>query len=1233
MTRHRHTQTDIFFRKLRERREELQENQRIYGIGGAPVRALWGVRDSEVANRNKSNQWRESADFRPPKASLAAIAPRAEPPASFSSNEQPRLPVLPALSTAAESPSVLALQPDASSIRTNDLESQLAQERRVRTKLELEVQAGKNALASMSAKIEQLSSAVSACQLSFRDAAHLAGDADRRARDVERALDAKLGATAASVKQMIADVAGRHQRQDGQTREDETERYHYVMEQVAGLKYRIESLQMHTAETGESLRIKTQDLHHESRIGVDAMRIAKAHDSAIGGLHATVEAHIATLERRLEAGLRTVAAKTDVEARAREKVTEAHWSKICALAAQHDRQEYEIADRIDALRGTLTLVADQDREESKRAAQLNAEQVRDAERGMAGSMDKLGERISSLEGKITAEATARAAMHEEITADMSHAVADAEGRFRKLLDTIRQQDVDARQAQNATISNLTLAVRQSEAKVLGRVDSLEQVLHAEVSQRSEIGAALQKNLIELHEHIGNRDKVLMDQRERDRSEISENIEAVRASVRKSCDNGCVATKRALHDQETQLVALRTRFHTLESALVDDVQTLRKSLDSTTEKLENDHKTLSNRVDEQTKHMRADLEQAKAAAGTECAALGAEVREKIHVKSLMLDQTLRAFRTDLATRIDKEEFDLTIEKLRMEDQATRDEIAKRPGPAAVDKPSPPKLPEEQPTLHGEFTKVTRILSAQIDALSSAVAKSTIEQKELNETNAHAVAELIDGLFKLQQRQVEILAHISGLQMMAQDSATHEHVIDVQAALNANIAFAVAQLRETFKERIDDTHKTLVDIQMQQDIASRADVRNRTALQTSLTKLVREQEARCREAAAASTAAREALGHDLAMQVREVRVGTETTLAHLATRVVDSSQLCKDRAQETRDGMNRIKQELAMVAGQRGYVEEAARQLRGDDGAMRHVAATAYEQDAGHERAQVKRDEPKAKEPAPRSPATQEPAPLARATSPDHAALPSHVVPPLQAALASPAVPPPHPSAALQVSPSHPISPAPTILQQAPVLQPHQILVTGVIPPEHAGHVKAAIIALPPGPSIPPEVTPATHAASPPAAVAPPARAPVAPVSNATRVAGPEPKPSAAATASPTPAGGAGQHGADTDVRAAATLAPSTFFKPAHLVAPPSAVASESSPDAATANHPLPAAAPIESHPHEGGKSAAHIEKTVESKPPPVGNSAPGASAHNEDLERLADAAMSKLGRQHIPDSKS
>ncbi|KAJ3160834.1 hypothetical protein HDU86_008194 [Geranomyces michiganensis] len=903
-------QQEVKERKLRQKKEELQENQRIYGLGGSPIR-----------DNLKSKP--------PPRSPVVAIAPQAEPVAPDHQYRPPSS--LPALPSASLSPSIVTSVPllqDAAAARTAELESQLAQERRTRTKLELDVQAGKTALSSLSAKLDQLASAVSASQISFRDTAHLAADADRRAREVEQALDARLGSTTVSVKHMIADLDGRHQRQDGQMREDETERYHFVMEQVAGLTHRIELLQARASETGETLRIKTQDLHHESRIGVDAMRMAKAHDSAIENLHAAVDSRVTALERRLEDSIRDLSAKIEAEARTREQVAEAHWAKICAIVSRHERQDYEATDRIEALRGTLTLIADQDREDAKQASAFHADQIKDVKRGMAGTAEKLGERVLAVETRVSAEAAARSALHDQIDSDRSRAIAEAEAQVRKLVDSVRMQNEDGRKHQTTAIAALKDSLRQTEAKVLGQAESLEQVLHAEISQRTEIDSALQKNILELHNHVGNTSKLLISEIESERHENAAKLAAVKADAVKACEDACAVKSRAVHDQDAQLTALRTRFHTFENILTADVQTVRYEFDQLTTHMDNTKKELTASFDERCHALRHELEKHRAASETASAALTADLKEKIHVKALELEQTLRSIMVDMNKRIDKEEFDLMTEKLQTENQILRSDLEKvaQSAPAIEKIPAapPPLPPDKQQVSDEEFKKGLSDLKAQIDSLARAAAEIRSEQHDINDATKHVTNELAENLLKLQQRQVEILAHISGLQLMVQDAASYDHVSNLQSQLNANVSLATSQLRETFNDRIEDMHKALSDIHAQQDAMFRTEARHRATLQASLTKLLHEREIQCKELASASTANSKAVAHDLATQLQQIRVGLETMVGHLNTRVQDSNQLCKDRSQEMRDSINRIRQEVAIAAAERSSANNSVRQ---------------------------------------------------------------------------------------------------------------------------------------------------------------------------------------------------------------------------------------------------------------------------------------------------------------------
>ncbi|KAJ3153909.1 hypothetical protein HDU89_008774 [Geranomyces variabilis] len=1166
-------QQEVKERKLRQKKEDLQENQRMYGIGGSP--------------------WGDNLNPKPlPRNPVVAIAPQAEPVLKDYQHRQTSS-SLPALPTSTITP--LPLLQDAATARTADLESQLSQERRTRTKLELDVQAGKTALASLSAKIDQLSSAVSASQILSRDTAHLAADADRRAREVEQALDTRLGSTAVTVKHMIADLDGRHQRRDGQSREDETERYHYVMEQVSGLTHRIELLQQRTVETEETLRMKTQDLHHESRIGVDALRIAKAHESTIGGLHATVDARITALERRLDDIIRDVAARVENEARVREQVAETHWAKICAIVSRHERQDYETADRVEALRGTLTLIADQDREEAKQATQLQADQIKDVERGIVGTFEKLGERILAVEARISAEAAARGAMHDKVDSDRLQAIAQTETQIRKLVDSVRTQCADGRKQQASAIAVLKDSVRQTEAKVLGRSESLEQVLHAEVSQRSETAAAVQKNLIELHEHVGNTSNLLVGQIDNLRHRTAAQIEAVRKEALKAYEDTSSVKNGALHDQEAQLTALRTRFHTLENTFTADMQLTRKEFDQLTQHLASVSEGLDVKCDRRVQQLRQELGQNRTASEAASAALNADINEKIHVKTLDVDTAIKSLRIDLNKMIDKEEFDLMTDKLRTETQILRADVDKLAHAATTVEKAPqpvppPPVPHKPLVLEDNFIKATKELRGEMDALAQTSAQVRTEQIEINDSTQRVANELADNLLKLQQRQVEILAHISGLQLMVQDAASYDHVSNIQSQLNANIALATTQLRETFGDRFEDMHKALSDVHAQQDAMTRTEARHRATLQASLTKLVREQEAQCKNLATVSAAHKKALAHDFMTQLQQTRAGLETTVGHLSTRVTDSNQLCKDRSQEMRDLVNRIRQEVAMASGERIFLnarrgsdprsdeQSTVNARRGSDprnDEQSTVKARRKSEHRGEEqsflntrRASEYRSErvPKADD-STLSEALESVHKEEALVGANQATVPERSTHSHAAAITLAPEPPP-------------------ILVQAPTQQSHQIAVT-ITPIGEPSAPKAAAV-----PLIGDHLqTPSTLKEDTPPAMS-------LHFAHTTNHEPPDSK----------------SKRQDNQPPPQAVLAPATFFKPPHLTAPflpPEALA-----PAASENHPAG------SHQKERSEPSA---VTV----PPVKHSNPTSEAdsHRENLERLADEAMGKLGRQN------
>ncbi|KAJ3022453.1 hypothetical protein HKX48_006131 [Thoreauomyces humboldtii] len=710
-------------RKLQAKKDEQGEYQRLYGVEPAsPSR--------QTSDRIPRGPQQNDGQYRP----VASAADRlSSPPLQYHPSTST------ALSRSISSPRSISMgAPISSSFHKSDPPNDTS-----RRRLEQEVASGKLALASLAAQVDALTARLSTSHDAIHSAQQVAQAADRRARDLQQAMDANHAFTTGSMRNLVADVRDRHAAVEKVAREEGANAVANVLDVVAKLRYEVDGLRSRTRESGDRMRVRTEDLRQDSMVGVDAMRIAKAHDVALAELRGVVDAGVAGVERRMEAAVVDLGRRLDGEVRAREVCVD----QQRGMMARHDR---EVSEAMDALRASVQKEAEQDRQDAAETMRAMAEQIRTVETRIMAALDATEARVTRTQDLLADERAARISLHDLLSADSADEISAVQGTMRAELAALRTHTETTREHLVTAIKTHAEAQRRSEAGTVARTQALERVLRAEIGQRVEALGGLQRNLEAAQVQMGHLEKL--------------------AKARDS--------KSVTDDLEVQIKGLRTRIGEISVSLASNAEKIPETVVTGLRGELADHARVT--ADTHTRLCTAVDDKIVALADA-MTALTVDLNAQMKTSSLSVDQTLTAFKLDLATRM------------------TRADLA-----AALPHQSPPDIPaivaaqvnsliKDFVTL-SEFSRVTRALSLDLRSHTHAPEETTRTT-----------------LVGLQTRQLELLSHVSDLEHTCRQTAQRVSLAEEMAATaRSSGEFERVRMREGTADRMEGLHSRVEEV---------------------------------------------------------------------------------------------------------------------------------------------------------------------------------------------------------------------------------------------------------------------------------------------------------------------------------------------------------------------------------------------------------------------------------------
>ncbi|KAI8825862.1 uncharacterized protein EV422DRAFT_616902 [Fimicolochytrium jonesii] len=893
-------------RKVRQKQNDIDSFHKAYGFGVRQNPQSNGPEQPALAPRAEPDSEREqhSKHTIPPKSPLPPISTH---PPDFSSAYASR---------AEGSPRTTSLV-----LKTNDEIGQLQNERRLRMSLESDLQAGKSVIASLSAKVDAFANLLSAAQGAAHNAGRIAADADRRARDVEAAVASKLEhIMTSSVRGLVDQYSSQHDRQDTILRHEESDRYRAVMEQMARLRYQVEALQVQTTEQGQNLRFRALDLHQESQIGIDAMRLAKAHDAAIDEVHNVVNARMNSVEQKMIAAAQDLERRIENEARLRDQAASAMFSEMRKLISE---SEYNSAASLESMRTSIVHANEADRADWEKAVSHGISLTRAVEKDVAaavGGVTDLGLRV---EAGFQESRTGQ----KEMSAQFQSTIAQTIERLEGMVNAQASYSLAELGYLKARMAPLEEASRLNHQQI----DAAEKVLRAEINQRLHFSTDTSKAFTSLHSQISKLDDQLQ-------KKLQEQAEAASQSVYD-------VKTRILQDVEAQLGSINAHCRTVDKAIAQNTESVGRQLAS----LQTTAEQLRDGAEVRDTALRGEMEQLNAETLKKASAAAAEVaeemREKIRVKTLQLDRTFEALKQELAARTTRSAIEDVVSR-QVEKGMSALQSSFNEKFAAQDKAQScfeAELKQVQ-AHHTTSTENANKLHKQLASLSDRARQ--LEQTQQAASNK--ADSLHVSMVGMQKRELEVINHLADLQNSIAALPTHSSLQEMERL----IAMRMDALQSRILQKTDDRMAARTeDSRREWDDNLRAfSTRMNTSVSGAIHSLQNEFEEERRNTLVRVTATAQTLIEPLIRErTRHVNDALEMTFERLRDvegSVRDKTRELSARCDELKAAMNRRERSQTSLDPPQLYRQPPSRTVKEDKSSLTKETHSEIKQPGGH-----------------------------------------------------------------------------------------------------------------------------------------------------------------------------------------------------------------------------------------------------------------------------------------------
>ncbi|KAG5461954.1 MAG: hypothetical protein BJ554DRAFT_5778 [Olpidium bornovanus] len=677
-------------------------------------------------------------------------------------------------------------------------EEQLAKEHRHRKALEIEFAAGKALVQKLSDRLDRLSGAsgsdswlqqVGKRLESVEELQHQWISADQTFKSRQEGVVARLERDNARMITMMSEFAARQHTMET-SEEESAGRQRRAAEEVASVRSRLETLESRTSEGLHELAARAdKDQQDERRQLSDALRVIARHERALEGIQNALELQLSTISRRITDEVEKVKRRVESEAQARESLegnAERMAEEFRKIAGMQEREIVRQVGDVRALAAAVTV-----KEGSERTREWAT--VREEMRGM---QIQLAEDIAFLKALLK-EMNVK---YDQEVAKERAARKDAAERLRSELEVEvrawRQQSANKWDEQNRAMGMLKeacfSAIRTTQQMVAAaendgelRIKSLENVLRAEIKQRSEEDTG---NLAELEdvrlatklqaEHISQK----MEEQERNFLQTTEQLQMAMQSREASVLREMSAD---ISDIGLRVGKLTKRLSDSESVLADRLKHMGYAVDGVRREcasIISDRARAEEEIEQLKVSTSGLLHQAQNAESA-MAEFRVDTERRMTARAVQLDQTLTAMKEEFNRRALKDELSVmqqdaearfrglatTVDQIGREISDVDRRVKEGLGAASAKQAERDAYSMQIAQRLNEVAQQAEVSEAKADGASLAASQAAERQQEAERRmSAELRAAVAEAAARLDRRVAEVSADLAAL-----DARSREH----------------------------------------------------------------------------------------------------------------------------------------------------------------------------------------------------------------------------------------------------------------------------------------------------------------------------------------------------------------------------------------------------------------------------------------------------------------------------
>ena len=550
-------------------------------------------------------------------------------------------------------------------------EEQLQQERRARSWVEAELQAGKTLLASLSARVDKLQEASGADSQTVRELNKMIHEADQRSRDNQQQLANRLDRDGLKLHQLVADLMARQQ-SDEKLRQDQEERFRSTAEAINHMRYQLEAYTLKTNQVGTEFYAKAKDWEIESYQRHDAIRVIREHDQALQSLQGAVDSSADALARRMDLSTSDIRQRLDAEARVRTQFEENVRSLYSDLRKALQTQEREAIDRIEAVRRQAIETIDRDRQERERAVNSCMEQVKSVEKSSKDAqikfLEKVTQQLNVVDGILGEERQARKVLETQIQTAVEEGFKIVQQMVAKKGDEAQQQQNDLKsviaQAIKSLQDSIVLVEKTSEQKLL----AIEDVLRAEIKSRMETDALVNNTAQDLNLRLDITEKRVLNRLEDAIDAVKMEQTLLADQLQKITIQAAESKERTYDDLEQQINTVTNKLKESDSLVKDRLKDLASAFSSIETEMTHQIEETKDKLIQELDTVKSSIQQTDTRfkeIENMCDEVKTYVEDKLNLKTVQIDSTMEAFKAELSSLARKNEVDSLQELLESE----------------------------------------------------------------------------------------------------------------------------------------------------------------------------------------------------------------------------------------------------------------------------------------------------------------------------------------------------------------------------------------------------------------------------------------------------------------------------------------------------------------------------------------------------------------------------------------